>query len=84
MSHEKISDFVSFSLFRFTLVINLIDFDFESHLNTLIVLEIKNDVRFDYVQLRSLWSDQNLARFFFCLSCIFWHYYRNSFQLKSL
>ena len=71
MSHEKISDFVSFSLFRFTLVINLIDFDFESHLNTLIVLEIKNDVRFDYVQLRSLWSDQNLARFFFVLVVFF-------------
>ena len=49
MLHEKISDFVSFSLFRFTLVINLTDFDLESHLNTLIVLEIKNDVRFDYV-----------------------------------
>ena len=64
MSHEKIFDFVSFSLFRFTLVINLTDFGCESHLNTLIVLEIKNDVRFDYVQLRSLWSDQNLARFF--------------------
>ena len=55
MSHEKISDFVSFSLFRFTLVINLTDFDLESHLNTLIVLEIKNDVRFDYVLPDSVW-----------------------------
>ena len=31
MSHRKMSDFVSFSLFAFTLVIKLRNFDFESH-----------------------------------------------------
>ena len=29
MSHEKISDFVSFLLFRFTLVLKLKNFDFK-------------------------------------------------------
>ena len=38
MSHGKISDFVSFPLFGFTLVIKLRNFDFESHWNTLIFL----------------------------------------------
>ena len=31
MSHEKMSDFVSFQLSGFTLVIKLTNFDFESH-----------------------------------------------------
>ena len=31
MSHEKMSDFVSFPLFGFALVIKLRNFDFESH-----------------------------------------------------
>ena len=31
MSYEKMSDFVSFPLFWFTLVINVRHFDFESH-----------------------------------------------------
>ena len=31
MYHEKMSDFVSLSLFGFTLVIKLRNFDFESH-----------------------------------------------------
>ena len=31
MFHGKISDFVSFLLFRFTLIIKLRNFDFESH-----------------------------------------------------
>ena len=34
MSHEKISNFVSFSLFGFTLVIKLRNFDFKGHENT--------------------------------------------------
>ena len=34
VSHENMSDFASFPLFRFTLVIKLGDFDFESHWNT--------------------------------------------------
>ena len=36
MSHGKMSDFVSFLLFGYTLAIKLINFDFESHWNTLI------------------------------------------------
>ena len=36
MSHGKTSDFVSFPLFGFTLVMKLRNFDFESHWNTLI------------------------------------------------
>ena len=31
MSHEKISDFVSLPLFGFSLVMELRNFDFESH-----------------------------------------------------
>ena len=38
MSHEKMSGFVSFPLFGFTLVIKLINFDFEGHENTLTLL----------------------------------------------
>ena len=49
MSHGKISDFVSFPLFWFTLVIKLRTFDSESHRNTLIFFYEKN-VRYDYVQ----------------------------------
>ena len=36
MSHGKMSDFVSFLLFGYTLAIKLRNFDFESHWNTLI------------------------------------------------
>ena len=42
MSHGKMSDFVSFPLFGFTLVIKLRNFDLEVH-------QIKDYVRFDYV-----------------------------------
>ena len=35
MSHEKMSDFISFPLFGFTLVIKLKNFDFERHWKTL-------------------------------------------------
>ena len=31
VSHEKVSDFVSFRLFEFTLIIKLRNFDFENH-----------------------------------------------------
>ena len=34
------------------------------------------------VQLRNMLSDQNCSGLV-CLICIFWHYYRNSFQLKK-
>ena len=38
----KTYDFVSFSLFEFTLVIKLRNFDFKSHWNTLIFFDKKN------------------------------------------
>ena len=43
MSLGKMSDFVSFPLFGFTLVIKPINFDFESHGNTLIFFD-KNKI----------------------------------------
>ena len=44
MSHEKVSDFVSFPLFGFTLR----NFDFESHWNTLIYFDKRRyGVRFE-------------------------------------
>ena len=40
-SYEEMSDFVSFPLFGFTVIIKLRNFDFESHRNTLIFCQIK-------------------------------------------
>ena len=54
ISHGKMSDFVSFPLLGFTLVIKLRNFDFESHWNTLIFFDKKNDVRFDNVLSNSV------------------------------
>ena len=54
MSHGKMSDFVSFPLFGFTLVIKLKIFDFEGHQNTLITFDKKNNIRFDYVLSNSV------------------------------
>ena len=48
MPHGKMSDFFSFPLFGSTLIIKLRNFDFKSHLNTLIFSNKKNVVRFDY------------------------------------
>ena len=41
MSHGKMSDIVSFSLFGFTLIIKLRNFDFKGHLKTLIFFDKK-------------------------------------------
>ena len=41
MSHGKMSDFVSFPLFGFTLVIKLGNFNFESYQNTLMFFDKK-------------------------------------------
>ena len=49
MSHGKMSDFVSFLLLGFTLIIKLRNFDFESHSNAVIFFDKKIDVRFEYV-----------------------------------
>ena len=46
MSHIKMSHFVSFPLFGFTLVTKLENFDFQSHGNTHFVFDQNNDVRF--------------------------------------
>ena len=53
MSHGKMSDFVSFSMLGFTLVITLRNFDYWNSSNFLD--KKKNDVRFDYVQWNSVW-----------------------------
>ena len=55
MSYGKIPVFVSFPLLGFVLVIKLRNFDFESHWNTLIFFDTKDDIRFDYVLLNSPW-----------------------------
>ena len=47
------SDFVSFLLFGFTVVIKLRNFDFECHWNALIFFDKKN-VRYDYVLSNSV------------------------------
>ena len=44
MSQEKMSDFVSFSLFGLTVVMKLRKFDFESHWTTLIFHDKKDMV----------------------------------------
>ena len=158
-------DFVSFSLFGFTSVIKLRNFDFENHCSTLIFFNKKvYDVRFEYAPWKKVWFcffsivwiqfshktqkfrfwkslkyfsfpkskwyqlwicpvkqcliwfkllclsrilairwEMRILNFieivqyfsikesdvrskfvpvFFCLVCIFWHYYRNSFELK--
>ena len=55
MSRGKIPDFLLFLLFGFTLVIKLRNFNFESHLNTLIFFGKKMyDVKFDYVSRKNI------------------------------
>ena len=43
------SDFVSFLLLGFILVIKLRNFDFESYRNTFNIFDKNNDVKFEYV-----------------------------------
>ena len=57
------SDFVSFPYCGFNLVIKLKNFDFEGHWNTLLIFDLKNNVRFDYVLSNSVW---------FSLSFVVW------------
>ena len=49
ISHGKMSDFVSFPLFRITLAMKLRNLNFKVRENTLIFFDKENDVRFDYV-----------------------------------
>ena len=44
ISHGKMSDFVSFPLFRFTLVIKLRNFNFESHRDTFLSKKTISDL----------------------------------------
>ena len=44
MSHGKMSAFASFPLFGFTLIIKLRNFNFDSHLDTLMLFD-KKDMR---------------------------------------
>ena len=54
ISHGKLTDFVSFLLFRSTLVITLRNYDFESHSNSLVFFDKKiYRVRFEYVPWRN-------------------------------
>ena len=54
ISHGKMSDFVSFPLFRVTLVMKLRNLNFKVRENTLIFFDKENDVRFDYVLSNSV------------------------------
>ena len=46
---KKMSYFVSFPFFGFTIVIKLRNFNFESHQNTSMFFDRKKDLTFDYV-----------------------------------
>ena len=54
ISHGKMSDFVSFPLFRVTLVMKLRNLNFKVRENTLMFFDKENDVRFDYVLSNSV------------------------------
>ena len=54
ISHGKMSDFVSFPLFRITLAMKLRNLNFKVRENTLIFFDKENDVRFDYVLSNSV------------------------------
>ena len=55
MPQRIMFDFVSFPFSGFTLVTKLRNCDFESHWNTLIFFDKKNDVRFEYVLSNRVW-----------------------------
>ena len=67
MSHGKMSDFVLFPLFGFTLVIKVINFDFESHWKILIIFDKKrHGVKFEYVP----WKMSDFVSFLLFLSTL--------------
>ena len=73
MSHENMSDFVSFPLFGFTLVIKLRNFDFESHWNTLLLLLLLLlSLLLLLLLLLLFWSKKNDARFEYALPDSVW------------
>ena len=64
MSHGNMSNFLSFPLFGFILVMKLRNVDFESHWNTSIFFDKKIYVtRFEYVPWKNVW---------FCFISIVW------------
>ena len=67
MCHGKVTEFVSIPLFRFTLVIKLRNFNFESHWNILMFFNKETyDVRFADVPWKNVW---------FCFISIVWFYF---------
>ena len=75
MSYEKMSDFASFPLFKFTLVIKLRNFDFKSHWNSFLFFDKKiYDLRFEYVQWKDAW---------FCFISIVWVHVSYKTDFKS-
>ena len=111
MSHEKMSDFVSFSLLGSSLAIQLRNFDFfyqkkawcqiwicpvkpcpiwfKLHCLSRI-LAVSWEIRIsNFIEI--VWYvliKKSVVRSKFCpvfyLTCIFWHYYRNNFELKKV
>ena len=75
ISHGKMSDFVSFPLFRSTLVMKLRNLNFKVCENTLILKLI-------FLNL-GICCQIKICPGFFCLIYIFRHYCRNSFNLKK-
>ena len=63
MNHEKMSDFILLSLFGFSLVIKLRNFDFESHCNALICCDQK-DMASDLDMSHGKMSDFILLSYF--------------------
>ena len=96
MSHGKMSDFVSFVLLAFSLVIKLRNFNFDIHSNNLIFLikkmmsdlknVLSNSVKLpclsSILNLGNLYSNQNSSSFFLCVFFLL-HCYKNSFELKK-
>ena len=55
MSHGKLSDFVSFPLFRFILTMKLRNLDFEGHSNTSIFFDkTRYNVKFEYASWKNV------------------------------
>ena len=76
MPHGKMSDCVYFPLFGFTLDITLRKLILKL-IEILWYFLIRYIIRFEICQIE-------ICLGFFCLIYIFWHYYRNSFELKKI
>ena len=84
ISNLRMSGFISFPLFGFTLAIKLRNFEFESHLNTLIFFDKKRyDVRFKYVPKRNMRFCLFANFFFFFFWIHFSHIKLKDFDFES-